>query len=148
MWAGSREMLQDDGTWSSKRPILTTETDLTAHDVVKIYAARWGIKPLFHNLKHWGSAANLWQQSKDTLELWMKIRSAAFALMQLLALKLWEHFPLMEIAPWSKFTMIMAGVFGQWVGIQFIGLRLHDACRPKSGNFVMPFPDQDQRLQC
>ena len=72
----------------------------------------------------------------------------AYALTQLLALKLWTSFPLMDIAPWRKGAMITAGLFAQWLRIQFIGLRVRDACHPKSGNFVMPFPGQDQRLQC
>jgi hypothetical protein len=35
--------------------------------------------------------------------------------MQLLALKLWGAFPLMEIAPWRKGALITAGLFGQWI---------------------------------
>jgi hypothetical protein len=141
------EMRQDDGTWSRPRLILATETGLSAQDVVAIYAERWGIEPLFHNLKRWWGVANLWQQSKQALELWMQIRCTAYALMQLLALKLWGAFPLMDIAPWRKGAMITAGLFGQWMRIQFIGLRVRNAFDPKSGNFVMPLPGQDQRLQ-
>ncbi|MBU6995397.1 MAG: transposase [Ferrovum myxofaciens] len=148
------EMRQDDNTWSRPRLILATETELSAQAVVEIYAERWGIEPLFHNLKRWWGVTNLWQQSKGALELWMQIRSTAYALTQLLALKLWESFPLMEIAPWRKGAMITAGLFGQWMRIQFIGLPVRHASpcahsdNPKSGNFVMPFPIQDQRLQC
>jgi hypothetical protein len=68
---------------------------------------------LFHNLKRWWGVANLWQQSKAALELWMQIRSAAYALTQLLALQLWQSFPLMAIAPWRKGVMITAGLFSQ-----------------------------------
>lgn len=142
------EIQQDDGTWSRARLILATETHLAAREVVEIYAQRWGIEPLFHNLKRWWGVANLWQQSKEALELWMQIRCTAFALMQLLALKLWASFPLMEIAPWRKGALITAGLFGQWMRIQFIGLPVRDAYDPKSENFVMPFPDKDHRLQC
>jgi len=142
------EMLQSDNTWSRPRLILATETDLSARAVVEIYAERWGIEPLFHNLKRWWGVTNLWQQSKAALELWMQIRSTAYALTQLLALRLWESFPLMDIAPWRKGAMITAGLFGQWMRIQFIGLRVRDAYDAKSGNFAMPFPGQDQRLQC
>jgi len=142
------EMQQDDGTWSRPRLMLATETHLSARDVVAIYAERWGIEPLFHNLKRWWGVTNLWQQSKAALKLWMQIRCTAYALMQLLALKLWSSFPLMEIAPWRKGAMITAGLFGQWMRIQFIGLRVRSAFNQKSGNFVMPFPGQDQRLQC
>jgi hypothetical protein len=142
------EMQQDDATWSRPRLILATETDLTAQQVVEIYATRWGIEPMFHNLKRWWGVTNLWQQSKEALELWMQIRSMAYALTQLLALTLWASFPLMEIAPWRKGAMITAGLFGQWMRIQFIGLRVRGAVDLKSGNFQMPFPGQDQRLQC
>jgi hypothetical protein len=142
------EMHQDDNTWSRPRLILATETALSAQAVVEIYAERWGIEPLFHNLKRWWGVTNLWQQSIAALELWMQVRSTAYALMQLLALKLWESFPLMEIAPWRKGALITAGLFSQWMRIQFIGLRVRNAYNPKSGNFVMPFPVQDQRLHC
>lgn len=142
------EMLLPDNTWSLPRLILATETGLSAKEVVEIYALRWGIEPLFHNLKRWWGVSNLWQQSKEALELWMQIRSIAYALIQLLALKLWESFPLMDIAPWRKGAMITAGLFAQWLRIQFIGLHVRDAYDPKSEKFVMPFPGEDQRLQC
>ena len=142
------EMRQADNTWSRPRLLLATETELSAQAVVELYAQRWGIEALFHNLKRWWGVTNLWQQSTAALELWMQIRATAYALTQLLALRLWESFPVLEIAPWRKGAMITAGLFGQWLRIQFIGLRVRDACDPKSGQFVMPFPGQDQRLQC
>jgi hypothetical protein len=142
------EMRQADNSWSRPRLILATETDLSALAVVEIYAERWGIEPLFHNLKRWWGVTNLWQQSKEALELWMQIRCMGYALTQMLALRLWESFPLIDIAPWRKGAMITVGLFGQWLRIQFIGLRVRDACDPKSCQFVMPFPGQDQRLQC
>jgi hypothetical protein len=142
------EMFLPDHTWSRPRLILATETDLSAQQVVEIYAERWGIEPLFHNLKRWWGVANLWQQSKAALELWMQIRSTAYALTQLLALQLGKSFPLMAIAPWRKGAMITAGLVAQWLRMQFIGLPVRDAYDPKSGQFVMPFPGKDQRLQC
>jgi hypothetical protein len=142
------EMRQADNTWSRPRLILATETALSAQAVIELYAQRWGIEALFHNLKRWWGVTNLWQQSKTALELWLQLRSTAYALTQLLALRLSASFPLLDIAPWRKGTMITAGLFGQWLRIQFIGLRVRDACDPKSGQFVMPFPGQDQRLQC
>jgi hypothetical protein len=62
------EMFLPDHTWSRPRLILATETDLSAQQIVEIYAERWGIEPLFHNLKRWWGVANLWQQSKAALE--------------------------------------------------------------------------------
>ncbi len=54
------EMFLPDHTWSRPRLILATETDLSAQQIVEIYAERWGIEPLFHNLKRWWGVANLW----------------------------------------------------------------------------------------
>jgi hypothetical protein len=142
------EMFMPDHTWSRPRLILATETDLSAQQIVEIYAERWGIEPLFHNLKRWWGVANLWQQSKAALELWMQIRATAYALTQLLALQLWQSFQLMAIAPWRKGAMISAGLFAQWLRMQFIGLPVRGAYDPKSGQFVMPVPGHDQRLQC
>ncbi|HRD90311.1 MAG TPA: transposase, partial [Accumulibacter sp.] len=67
------EMFLPDHAWSRPRLILATETDLSARQVVEIYAERRGIEPLFHHLKRWWGVANLWQQSKAALELWMQI---------------------------------------------------------------------------
>jgi hypothetical protein len=79
--------------------------------------------------------------SSRRLELWMQIRATAYALTQLLA-QLWQSFPLMAIAPWRKGAMITAGLFAQWLRMQFIGLPVRDAYDPKSGQFVMPFPER------
>lgn len=142
------QVRQADNSWSRPRLILATESNLAAQATVEIYAERWGIELMFHNLKRWWGVTNLWQQSDEALELWMQIRSMAYALTQLLALRSWASFPLLDIAPWRKGAMITAGLFGQWMRIQFIGLRVRDAYDAKSGLFVMPFPAQDHRLQC
>jgi len=70
-------------TWTKPRLLLATETELTAEAIVRLYARRWGIEPLFHNLKRWWGISNLWQQSRTALELWMQIRSTAWTLAQL-----------------------------------------------------------------
>ena len=75
----------------------------------------------------------MWQQSKQALELWMQIRSMAYALTPLLALQLGEFFPMREVAPWRKGMVITAGLFAQWLRIKFIGLRMRGAYDPKSG---------------
>lgn len=142
------EIQQPDQTWSRPRLLLATETHLTAREVVEIYAQRWGIEPLFHNLKRWWGVNNLWQQSNAALELWMQLRATAYTLTQLLALRLWPSFPLLDIAPWRKGAIITAGLFAQWLRVQFLGLHVRGAYDPKSGQFVMPIPGADLRRRC
>ena len=134
------EMRQADNTWSRPRLILATETDLSAQAVVEIYAERWGIEPLFHNLKRWWGVTNLWQQSKPALELWMQIRSTAYALTQLLALRLWESFPLMDIAPWRKGAMITAGTFRPVAANSIYRTSRARRLQPEVGEFCDAFP--------
>jgi len=56
-----------------------------------------------------GAGTQTRAQSKAVLELWMQIRSTAYGLTQLLALQLWQSFPLMVIAPWRKGVIITPG---------------------------------------
>jgi hypothetical protein len=140
------EMGQDDNTWSRPCLILSTELDLSARAVIELYGQRWGIEPLCHNLKRWWGVANLWQQSKEALELWMQIRCAPYPLTQMLAMRLWESFPLIDIAPCPKWAIIAAGLFDQWLRIHFFGLPVREAYDEKSRHFVMPLPGQDNQL--
>jgi hypothetical protein len=142
------QMLQRDGAWSRPRLLIATETQLCAQAVVRVYAKRWGIEPLVHNLKRWWGCANLWQHSRQALELWMQIRCTAYALMQMLALSAHEHFPLMDIAPWRRGAPITAGLLAAWMRIKFTGVRARDAYQPKSRKFILPEPAPDRRLRC
>jgi hypothetical protein len=142
------QMLQKDGTWSTPRLLIATETHLNAVSVITVYGKRWAIEPLFHNLKRWWGVNNLWQQSKQALELWMQIRCTAYALMQLLALTLHENFPLLEIAPWRRGASITAGLFAAWMRRQFTGVRLRSAYEAKSRKFVMPEPAPAMPMRC
>ena len=134
------EMQNKHGEWTTARLVLATEADLTDEAVIVAYGQRWGIEPLFHNLKRWWGCDRLWQHSKEALELWMQIRSTAYTLTQLLALTLFKSFPLLQIAPWRKGAVITAGLFATWMRHQFWGLRLRDAYHPKSRKFNMPEP--------
>jgi hypothetical protein len=136
----------DKKTWSKTRLLLATETDLSAEDIVRLYARRWGIEPLFHNLKRWWGISNLWQQSRIALELWMQIRSTAWSLAQLLVLVVEDSFPMQEIAPWRNRQPLTAGLIAQWLRIEFTGLPFRDGFDPKSQKFRLPEQRGDPRL--
>lgn len=142
------QMMRNDGSWSRPCLLIATETQLRAVAVITLYAKRWGIEPLFHNLKRWWGVANLWQQSVQALELWMHIRCTAYALVQMLALTLHENFPLLEVAPWRRGAIITAGLFAAWMRSHFTGLRIRDAYDPKSRKFRMPEPPHRTRRHC
>ncbi len=132
--------------WAMPRLLLATETDLSAAVIVELYARRWGIEPLFHNLKRWWGIANLWRQSRTALETWMQIRSTAWTLAQLLVLAVDEEFPLREVAPWREGHPLTAGLVAQRLRIEFTGLAFRDGFDPKSQKFSFPEQRGDPRL--
>lgn len=134
-------------TWSKPRLLLATETELSAEAIVRLYARRWGIEPLFHNLKRWWGIANLWQHSRQALESWMQIRSTAWTLAQLLSLVACDAFPMESVAPWRLRQPLTAGLVAQWLRIEFTGLPFRDGFARKLQKFVFPQQRNDPRLR-
>ncbi|WP_028215576.1 transposase [Paraburkholderia mimosarum] len=108
--------------WTKRRLILASEVDLEAQTIVQLYARRWGIEPLFHNLKRWWGFNNLWQQ----------IRSCTWTLTQSLSLAIAEDFPMHEIAPLRIGQPVTAGLVAQWLHREFTGLASHTPVQRKS----------------
>ena len=138
---------QDQQCWSKARLLLATETALSAEEILRLYARRWGIEPLFHNLKRWWGVNNLWQQKRTVLELWMQIRSIAWTLVQLLSLVVEETFPISAVAPWRDKQPLTGGLVAQWLRMEFTGLAFRDAFNQKSGIFTFPEGRGDPRLR-
>lgn len=137
----------DKQCWSKARLLLATETDLSAEGILRLYARRWGIEPLFHNLKRWWGVNNLWQQKRVVLELWMQIRSTAWTLVQLLGLVVEGTFPITVVAPWREKQPLTAGLVAQWLRMEFTGLAFRDGFDRKSLKFTFPEQRGDPRLR-
>lgn len=52
MWCSSFDT--DKQSWSKASLLLATKTELSAEEILRQYARRWGIKPLFHYLNAGG----------------------------------------------------------------------------------------------
>ena len=137
----------DKQCWSKARLLLATETDLRAEEILHLYARRWGIEPLFHNLKRWWGVNNLWQQKRTVLELWMQIRSTAWTLVQLLSLVAEKAFPVDVVAPWRDKQPLTGGMVAQWLRMEFTGLAFRDGLNRKSSIFTFPKQRGDPRLR-
>ena len=137
----------DKQRWPKARLLLATETDLRAEEILHLYARRWGIEPLFHNLKRWWGANSLWQQKRIVLELWMQIRSTAWTLVQLLSLVAEESFPIDVVAPWRDKQPLTGGLVAQWLRMEFTGLAFRDSFNRKSSIFTFPKQRGDPRLR-
>lgn len=136
----------ENQTWSKPHLLLASETELSAEAVLRLYARRWGIEPLFHNLKRRWGISNLWQQSRKALACWMQIRSTAWTLAQLLGVVATDSFPIRDVAPWRAHHPLTAGLIAQWLRIEFTGLPFRDGFDPKSQKFQFPEQRYDPRL--
>ena len=134
-------------TWSKARLILATEAALNAEEIIRLYTLRWGIEPLFHHLKRWWGVANLWQQERTVLELWMQIRSMAWALVQMLHVVVEAAFPVGQVAPWRTRQPLTAGMVAQWLRMEFTGLAFAAGYDRKCRKFNLPEGRKDPRLQ-
>ena len=137
----------DKQHWSKSRLLLASETELSAEEILRLYARRWGIEPLFHNLKRWWGVNNLWQQSRIVLELWMQIRCTAWTLVQLLSLVVEESFPIKAVSPWRDKQPLTGGLVAQWLRMEFTGLAFRDGFNRKSSIFTFPEQRGDHRLR-
>ena len=141
------EIFDDDKkSWGKRHLLLATETNLDAQMIILLYARRWGIESLIHNLKRWWGINNLWQQSRRVLECWMQIRLMAWTLAQLLV-HVVEHFPILAVAPWRIGQPLTGGLVAQWMRMEFTGLQFRYGLVPKSPKFTFPVERGDPRLQ-
>lgn len=101
----------DDGTLKPVRLLLSTQTELSGIDIIKAYAKRWSIEPMFHQLKNRWGWNETWQQSRQVLHRWIQVISTGYALVQLLTY--WKESAAQEIAfeiPWRQGAPVTAGL--------------------------------------
>ncbi|ARU54650.1 IS701 family transposase [Oleiphilus messinensis] len=101
----------EDGSLKPARLLLTTRTNMSGIDIIKAYAKRWSIEPMFHQLKNRWGWNETWQQSRQVLHRWVQIISLSYALVQLLTY--WKESAGQEMhldIPWRKHAPITAGL--------------------------------------
>ena len=101
----------EDGILGATRVLLATEADLRPEVILKAYARRWPIEPLFNQLRHGWGWLDAWQQSRQVLARWVQIVFVAYALAQLLVLKGGDHLAaLTQVTPWRQGRPVTAGL--------------------------------------
>jgi hypothetical protein len=84
-----------------ERLLLCTDPDLPAPEVIRSYAKRWAVEPLFAAMKHGWGLKDAWQRSRQVLMRWVTILAAGYALTQMLAYADPARIPgLADPAPW------------------------------------------------
>ena len=86
---------------AEERLLLCTDPDLPAPEVIRSYAKRWAVEPLFAAMKHGWGLKDAWQRSRQVLMRWVTILAAGYALTQMLAYADPARIPgLADPAPW------------------------------------------------
>ncbi len=79
------EFQSDSGNWKSTCLLLSTDTTLTAEQVIESYGLRWSIESMFNQLKLAWGLKEAWQQTRQTLHRWVHITMVGYGLVQLLS---------------------------------------------------------------
>ena len=98
--------LENQRGWSL---ILSTDITLTPERIIKLYARRWKIEPMFNELKHMVGLKETWQQSRQALSRWATMLCAAYALPRMIALVAPRKAEL-GIPPWRKNQPVTSGM--------------------------------------
>ncbi len=101
----------EDGTLGATRVRLATDADLRPEVILKAYARRWPMEPLFNQLRHSWGWLEAWQQSRQVLARWVQIGFVASALAPLWVLKGGNHWAaLTPLTPWRQDRPVTAGL--------------------------------------
>lgn len=110
------------GRLSKPRLLLATEAGLRPEVIIKAYARRWPVEPMFNVFRHSWGWIDVWQQSRQVLARWVQILSVSYALVQLLVVHGGPTVsPFAYLTPWRVQQPLTAGrvrlglqrIFGQ-----------------------------------
>ena len=129
----------EDGTLGATRLRLATEADLRPEVIIKAYARRWPIEPLFNQLRHSWGWLDAWQQSRQVLARWVQLGFVAYALAQLLVLKGGDRLAaLTQLTPWRQDRPVTAGLVRLALQRLLGQVNLRDWWNPTSRQFQPP----------
>jgi hypothetical protein len=129
----------EDATLGATRLLLATEADLRPEVIIKAYARRWPIEPLFNQGRHSWGWLDAWQQSRQVLARWVQIGFVADALAQRLVLKGGDHLAaLTQLTPWRQDRPVTAGLVRLALQRLLGQVNLRDWWHPKSRKFPPP----------
>ena len=75
--------LPDQKDWSL---ILCTDLKLTPERIIKLYARRWKIEPMFNEIKHKWGIIHAWEQAPDCLHRWVSMLCVSYTLTRMFSM--------------------------------------------------------------
>lgn len=104
------EFKSDRGDWKKAGLLISTDSSLSAEEVIESYGKRWSIESMFNQLKlSWG-LKEAWQQKRQTLHRWVHLTMAGYGVIQLLSyLNSKAVQDLCQHSPWRRDHPVTAG---------------------------------------
>jgi hypothetical protein len=92
--------------------ILSTDLTRTPEQIIKLYARRWKIEPMFNEVKNAYGVASAWQQKERHLHRWVTMLGVAYSLTRMLSAILQNKTGqgLVPIIPWRNPKIVTAGL--------------------------------------
>lgn len=76
------EFKSDKGDWKKASLLISTDSHLSAAEVIESYGKRWSIESMFNQLKlSWG-LREAWQQKRQTLHRWVHLTMVGYGVIQ------------------------------------------------------------------
>lgn len=120
--------------------ILCTDLSLTPERIIKLFARRWKIEPLFNEIKHRYGVAEAWEQTSANLHRWVSMLCVSYALTRMLSV--------LAIAPknrtfvpfisWRVNQPITAGLIRIGLQLFFRQFSFSRLWEPKSKKLILP----------
>ena len=118
---------EKNSSWNKSRLLLSTNTVLSAEEVIKAYAKRWSIESAFNELKNTWGIKEAWQQTRQTLNRWVQLTTIGYGLIQLLSLQPADKLgDIMLQSPWRDKTEVTAGKIRDGLVKQFQRVNVFD----------------------
>ncbi|MCU7806204.1 MAG: transposase [Candidatus Thiodiazotropha sp. (ex Lucinoma borealis)] len=133
------EFKSDKGEYKKASLLLSTDTTLSAEDVIESYGKRWSIESMFNQLKlSWGMK-EAWQQTRQTLHRWVQITMTGYGLVQLLGyLNTSTVQALCQHSPWRRDNPITAGQIRKGLLMNFRHVNVRTWWNAKCNKFEPP----------
>lgn len=125
--------------WKQARLLLSTDTELSAEEVIESYSRRWTIETMFHELKQSWGMKEAWQQTRQVLSRWVHITGIGYGLLQMLSIVGGDQVrDLSQISPWRKPAPITAGKIRQGLARQLRHVNVRGWWNPTCRKFEPP----------
>jgi hypothetical protein len=94
--------MHDDGKFTNWRLLISTDTSISAQEILSLYSSRWAVEPAFNSLKNSVGVNNAWQQSKKTSDRWRCLLCCAYCLSVLSEMFFGNNLAALLDIPWRR----------------------------------------------